>query len=62
MHESVMRESEVLRLLQIIDYPSARNGRARLVPAAAVTPAPEAFVIIIGFKASVEGDLDVVLN
>ncbi len=58
MHESVMRESYLLMLSMgfLSNVRSLANkGWVRLVPAAAVTPAPRVVLAIIGPKAFVAG-------
>ncbi|KYK25543.1 hypothetical protein AYK26_05920 [Euryarchaeota archaeon SM23-78] len=57
MHASVIGGSQVLiidRLLLSVKS-LANKGWVRLVPAAAVTPAPQVAIAIIGPKASVAG-------
>ncbi len=57
MHESVKGESQVLNIVGLLLSVNslANKGWARLVPAAAVTPAPQVGITIIGSKAFVAG-------
>ena len=58
MHESVIRESQVLYFLVklLLSVNSLTNKWwARPVPAAAVTPAPRVVITFIGSKGSVAG-------
>ncbi len=55
MHESVIREPKVLYLVKLLPRVNILENKwwVRLVPAAAVIPAPRVGTIIIGPKASV---------
>ena len=59
MHESVIRELQVLRSIWLELLPSlsilANKWWVRRVPAAAVTPAPRVAISFIGSKAFVAG-------
>ncbi len=57
MHESVIREPKVLYLVRLLPRVNILENKwwARLVPAAAVIPAPRVGTAIIGPKASVAG-------
>ncbi len=57
MHESVIREPRVLSLARLLPRVNILENKwwERLVPAAAVIPAPRVGTVIIGPKASAAG-------